>query len=205
MSEPTMRRWVPAMAGIVALVVAIQMIPYGHDYAGHREPSAGGIEPTSGVVDDDNEESGIPSSLSIEHRELDETLDGITMLPGATGMAAFRVAELMHEHFKSEEAFAMPPLALLGPLAEGAAVPTSAQAAAVAMSGRLKTDWPRMLHEHKTIHEALSVLAVEARAENQPHVLPFVERLKRHARQEEEVLYPAAILVGEYLKVKGSK
>jgi hypothetical protein len=116
-------------------------------------------------------------------------------------MAAFPVAELIHEHFKSEEEFAMPPLALLRPLAEGAGVQGSATAA-IAMSDRLKADWPIMLHEHKTIREALAVLAVEARVENRPEVLRFVDKLTLHAQQEEEILYPAAILVGEYLKLQ---
>ena len=202
MADNTTRRWLTVVIGIAALVVAIQMMQYGQDYVGQREQLARELEPTSGVLDD---ESGVPGSLAIEHRELHATLDAITKLPGATGMAAFRVAELMHEHFKAEEEFAMPPLALLRPLAEGAAVPASAQRTTVAMSDRLKADWPRMLHEHTTIREALSVLAVEARAENRPEVLRFVDTLTRHAQQEEEILYPAAILVGEYLELKRSR
>jgi hypothetical protein len=154
------------------------------------------------VADDVEEETTIPVSLSIEHRELHTTLDGFTKLPGTTGMAAFRVAELMHEHFRSEEEFAMAPLTLLRPLAEGADVSGSA-AAAIAMSDRLTADWPKMLHEHKAIREALAVLGVEARVESRTEVLQFVEKLKLHAQQEEEILYPAAILVGEYLKLKG--
>ena len=204
MAEGTMRRWLTVVIGIAALAVAIQMVPYGHDYAGLPEQSARGVEPTSGVADDDNEEAGIPASLSIEHRELHATLQAIAALPGTTGVAARYVAELMDEHFKSEEEFAMPPLALLRPLAEGQGIQSTARTA-IAMSDRLKTDWPRMLGEHESIREALSVLAVEARVENRPEVLRFVEELKRHAQQEEEILYPAAILVGEYLKLKGSK
>src|SRR5688500_11359906 len=134
--------------GIAALAVAIQIAPYGHDYAGQRDRDLDPVG-TFGAADHDSEEAGIPASLSIEHRELHATLDALTKLPGTTGMAAFRVAEVMHEHFKREEEFALPPLALLGPLAEGTEVQISAQTATVAMSDRLKTDWPRMLHEHR--------------------------------------------------------
>jgi hypothetical protein len=35
-----------------------------------------------------------------------------------------------------------------------------------------------------------------------PEHARFAEKLMFHAQTEEEVLYPAAILVGEYLKVK---
>jgi hypothetical protein len=199
MLEKIMYRWFIAMTVIAVVVVAIQLIPQGRDYVGEREQLAGGLAATGGV-DDEEEGAAIPASLSIEHRELRATLDAMTKLPGTTGMAAFRVAELMHEHFKSEEEFAMPPLALLRPLAQGAGVPGSA--AAIAMSDRLKAVWPIMLHEHKTIREALAVLAVEARVENRPEALRFVDTLTLHAQQEEELLYPAAILVGEYLKLQ---
>jgi hypothetical protein len=33
-------------------------------------------------------------------------------------------------------------------------------------------------------------------------IVHFAEKLKLHAKNEEEVLYPAAILVGEYLKLQ---
>jgi len=39
-----------------------------------------------------------------------------TRLPGETGHAAKRVAAVLHEHFLSEEEFALPPLGLLGPI-----------------------------------------------------------------------------------------
>jgi hypothetical protein len=200
MLEKIMYRWFITMTVIAVVVVAIQLIPFGRDYAGEREQRPRGFVATGGVADDE-EDLGIPASLAVEHRELQTTLEALTKLPGTTGMAAFRVAELIHEHFKGEEAFAMPPLALLRPLAEDAQVPGSAQAA-IAMSDRLKADWPIMIAEHKAIGEALAVLAVEARMENRPEALRFVDELRMHAQQEEEILYPAAILVGEYLKLQ---
>jgi hypothetical protein len=193
-----------AVAGIAALVVAIQIIPYGHDYAEDRRQIARDREPGFGTDPEDGEDATIPASLIVEHRELHATLQAVTALPGTTGMAARYLADLMDEHFKSEEEFAMPPLALLRPLAGGEGAHGLAQTA-IAMSDRLKAGWPRMLHEHEVIREAGAVLAVEARVENHPDVLRFVEKLKLHAQQEEEILYPAAILVGEYLKLKGSE
>jgi hypothetical protein len=195
-------RWVIPLAGVAAVVVAMQTIPYGHDYADDRVRAAPIRD--QGDRTGADEEGATPASLIIEHVELHATLQAIVALPGATGMAAQHVANLLDEHFKREEEFGMPPLALLRPLAEGQEVRESAPAG-IAMSQRLKSDWPRMLAEHREIGEALSVLAVEARAENRPDVLPFVEELRRHALHEEEVLYPAAILVGEYLTLRDSR
>ena len=48
----------------------------------------------------------------------------------------------------------------------------------------------------------LRKLSAAARIEKKPMHARFAEKLMLHAKTEEEVFYPAAILVGEYLKVK---
>ena len=142
----------------------------------------------------------IPTSLKAEHEQLHAQLSAATTLAGKTGDAAKRVAAVLHEHFVSEEEFALPPLALLGPIAEGRATPD--MRAAVAQTDRLKGEMPRMLEEHRAIVRALDELGRAAAAEHHPEVSRFVEELTAHAQNEEQVLYPAAILVGEWLKLR---
>lgn len=72
----------------------------------------------------------------------------------------------------------------------------------VAMTGKLKQDLPNMLEEHKQIVKELDKLIEVAKKENKTEIVFFAEKLKLHAKNEEEVLYPAAILVGEYLKLR---
>lgn len=145
----------------------------------------------------------IPAALQAEHEELHRDLAAVAKLPGKTGAAAQRVAKLLHAHFKSEEEFALPPLGLLAPLARG---PVTADMAKVtALTDRLKADMPRMLEEHKAIVGALGELEQAGKAEGRREATAFVHKLKLHAGNEEQVLYPAAILVGEYLKLKSSK
>jgi hypothetical protein len=43
---------------------------------------------------------------------------------------------------------------------------------------------------------------MEAARGEQAGIRSLCEKLKLHAQTEEEVLYPAAILIGEYLKLK---
>ena len=142
----------------------------------------------------------IPTALKAEHEKLHADLSAATKLGGRTGDAAKRVAAALHEHFVSEEEFAMPPLALLGAIAEGRATPD--MRSAVALTDRLKAEMPRMLEEHRTIVRALDELRRAAAAERHPDVSRFVEELTAHAQNEEQVLYPAAIVVGEWLKLK---
>jgi hypothetical protein len=141
----------------------------------------------------------IPAALKIEHEKLHADLAAATRLSGKTGEAAKQVAAVLHEHFLSEEEFALPPLGLLAPIAEGRATPDMQKV--VVLTDRLKAEMPRMLGEHKAIVRALDELGLAARAENHPEVNRFVDELTMHAQNEEQVLYPAAILVGEYLKL----
>jgi len=142
----------------------------------------------------------IPNALKVEHEELHHELSVLTKLPGETGAAAQRVATLLHEHFVSEEEFALPPLALLAPLASGHASPDMRNV--LPLTDRLAADLPRMLEEHKDIVGALEELVRAGQAERHPEVKAFADKLTLHAQNEEQVLYPAALLVGEYLKVK---
>ncbi len=45
-------------------------------------------------------------------------------------------------------------------------------------------------------------LATAAESENDEKYIRFAAELLVHAQMEEEVLYPAAVLVGEYVKAK---
>jgi len=61
-----------------------------------------------------------------------------------------------------------------------------------------------MLAEHQEIVTALGTLTSAALDEGHNEYARFAQKLILHARTEEEVLYPATILLGEYLKLKGN-
>lgn len=48
----------------------------------------------------------------------------------------------------------------------------------------------------------MGTTASETKGENRLEIVEFAEKLELHARTEEEVLYPASILVGRWLKLK---
>jgi hypothetical protein len=140
----------------------------------------------------------IPPALKAEHEELHGELVRATKAGGRTGEAAKAVAKLMHPHFVKEEEYALPPLGLLGPLSKGKIEPGMAEA--LKMTDKLKAELPRMLAEHKDIVAALQRLIEAAKAENLLEYARFAEKLMAHARTEEEVSYPTALLIGRYLK-----
>lgn len=141
-----------------------------------------------------------PEPLKREHERLHEELRRAIDSGGAAGREARRVAEIMHPHFVREEEIAVPPLGLLPHLAEGKF--SQEMASVFALTDALKEELPKMKGEHQAIVDTLGRLEQAAREEGKPEVAEFARRLVLHARTEEEVLYPAAILVGEYLKSK---
>lgn len=155
------------------------------------------------------ERDSIPQSLQMEHEELHKQLKKAINSGGKIGDTAKIVAELLHPHFEKEEEYAMPPLGLLTFLTKQRETKMALndmqyQNTIITITNKLKEDLPNMLDEHKKIVNALEKLIDAAIQENKPEYKHFAEKLKLHAQTEEEILYPAAILVGEYLKLKSS-
>jgi len=145
----------------------------------------------------------IPTSLQLEHEELHAELAKAMAVPGKLGEAAQNVARVLGPHFNKEEEYALPPLGLLPLLAGDKIRPEMREV--LPMTDRLKADLHHMLEEHKAIVAALKLLIEEARKARMPEYTHFAEKLTLHAQNEEEVLYPAALLVGEYIKLKLTK
>jgi hemerythrin superfamily protein len=99
-----------------------------------------------------------------------------------------------------EKEFALPPLGLLPSLSKDKV--TSDMRDILLMTDKLKADLNQLLREHKEIVAALEKLVAEARKGRKSEYVRFAERLTLHAQAEEEVYYPAIVLIGEYLKLK---
>lgn len=145
----------------------------------------------------------IPSPLKLEHEELHAELANAIKVPDKIGDAAKAVARILHPHFVKEEEFALPPLGLLTFLAEGKISPE--MGSVLTMTDKLRVELHQMLEEHKAIVAELRNLIDVAKKEGKMEYASFAEKLILHAQTEEDVLYPAAILIGEYLKLKLKK
>lgn len=141
----------------------------------------------------------VPPAVRAEHAELHRVLNQARHESGPVGEAAAAVAKLLHRHFLVEEQVALPSLGALKLLSEGG-LPDDVDAV-IALSQKLKDQLPGMIAEHHRIVKALDSLVAAARATGQREYVSFAEQLAVHAALEEEVLYPAAILVGIYLKL----
>lgn len=140
----------------------------------------------------------IPQSVRAEHLAIHSALEDAQHLPGPVGDAARRLARVLHPHFVREEEIALPPLGLLAPLASGG-LPAEAEGI-LRMTDALTRELPGMLEEHVQIRAAVEELAAAAAAHGAATQAQLAAELAQHARSEEEVLYPAAILVGEIVR-----
>lgn len=141
----------------------------------------------------------IPKSLRLEHEEIHDFLAAARQEPGELGEALRRVARLLEPHFRKEEAFAMPPLGLLVRLARNDV--NSAMAEIYPHTEWLKNNLPTLMAEHHAIAAAIEGMLEAARGAQRIDFVELAEKLLNHLRMEEEVMYPAAILVGEYLRL----
>lgn len=147
----------------------------------------------------------IPASIRHEHEAIHSALVAATRASGRVGTAAKALAEVLHPHFLREEEIALPPLGLLAPLAERKPVPAAQLAEAAAMASTLRAEMPRMLEEHVRIRAAVAELRAAARAEGATAQEALADELALHAQTEEEVLYPAAMLVGDLIRARDAQ
>lgn len=142
----------------------------------------------------------IPASVRHEHQAVHARLEEAIRAGGTVGRAASDLAQVLGPHFQREEEIALPPLALLADLA-GDRMPAGAEAV-LPMTDALKSELPAMLQEHQRIRAAVDRLRQAAIAEKKTKVVSFADQLAQHAQAEEEVYYPAAVLVGEVLRAR---
>ncbi len=139
-------------------------------------------------------------TVKMEHDRLRKELERASAVGGETADAARAVLKVLSPHMILEEEYAAPQLRLLGPLARGEFTPEMARV--IPRSETLKAELPRMLDDHGMIVDALRKLLQAALKERHEGYASFAQKLILHAQEEEEIFYPAAILVGEYLKLK---
>jgi iron-sulfur cluster repair protein YtfE (RIC family) len=142
----------------------------------------------------------VPEALQLQHDLMHQQLARAVAEGGGTGKAAEAVVEALRPHVVKEEDFGLPALGLLPHLATGRVSPV--MRGVIVMTDRLKVQYEQMLADHEVIVAAVHELAEAATQEGKLEYAGFCKKLLLHMKTEEQVLYPAAILIGEYLKLK---
>jgi len=139
-----------------------------------------------------------PTAMKREHDELHTALTLASYRGGRTAAAATEVTRLLRPHFIKEEAFVLPVLGVLPELAQGKVETVVPEV--LNMVDRFAAEYEQMLADHKAIGAALKTLSAAATDEGKSEVLSLGRQLAVHAQMEEELAYPATLLVGRYLQ-----
>lgn len=142
----------------------------------------------------------VPSSIRAEHQYLLDKIYKISLFQDSTGRVAIKLNELMQHHFNEEEDYVLPPLGLLPLLSTGKLPEQSKEV--IVLTEKLKSQLSHMSAEHQLIKAFMDELILVASKENHPEIIEFEKEIHKHANTEEEILFPTAILIGEYLKLK---
>ena len=145
---------------------------------------------------------GVPLFIKNEHENLLNQVAQFTLIEDSAGRAAIKLQDLMQHHFDEEEDFVLPQLGLLSLLASGKLSDHNKEV--IQLSEKLKSNLTHLNVEHQLIAAYLDELKQVATIENLPGIIEFEKELIKHANSEEEVLFPAAVLIGDYLKLKST-
>ena len=138
----------------------------------------------------------ISEAFRLDHDELRAILASATAEPGPVGKAAKRVARVCLTHFEEEEKALFPVFGVLRDLASGDVRPEMAEVLPLISdisAGQLGK-------QHQALEAAIEALLQSASADESGKLADFANKLQVHERIEAELLYPAAVLVGKYLR-----
>ncbi len=136
----------------------------------------------------------IPDSIREEHEEIFEGLRGLSKKSGEVGAAVRSLLQVLEPHFEREDEVAMPLLGAIAPMAEGSAGVGLDEV--ISLQERLSKEMKSMLKEHREIGSRIAAAKAAAQKDGDAEALSILKGLEHHARIEEEVLYPAAMLTG---------
>lgn len=137
-----------------------------------------------------------PASMEREHQEIWGLLIRVQHLPGRTGNIAERMAGDLKAHIDKEESLALPLLGILRDLVTNRLSASSARRAS-SIYMNFQKEYSGMLHGHREFAKILSKLKKVGAEEGHLTAVRFAEKLEKHSQEEEEVLYPAALLAGK--------
>ncbi len=142
-----------------------------------------------------NANCSIAEALRIEHEEIRAALASASAEPGPIGKAAKRVARICLPHFEQEERIVFPIFGLLNRLASDDMRPEMADL--LPQIGGFCA--AHLGKRHQSFDAAIEALLQVTRAEEGGKFAAIANLLQVHERLENELVYPAVILIGKYL------
>lgn len=142
----------------------------------------------------------VPASVGDEYESLYQSLKDAVNVPGNIGLAAKDAFRLVQSHYNKDHEYALPPLRYLQNIA---GENLTAEIEKISnMTARLKRELPHMMRETEDITRALERLADVALREDKREYHGLARDFIRFMQREDQVLYPAAILIGDLITAR---
>ena len=141
-----------------------------------------------------------PQAMINEHRVIERNLGVVAHEHGRVAVAAQHVLAVIVPHQRREEEFVLPLIGLVDSIVEHGV--SQDMAWAVEMTNRVKAERARFSDEHAGIVAALDDLAAAARRQHDRRLVAFCESVAAHAVEDNEVVIPTALLVGNQVAEK---
>jgi len=132
----------------------------------------------------------VPGPIAEEHLEIHRSLERLARGSGVVGRSARALRDVLDPHFRKENELVMPLIGVFRDLAEGKR-PEDAERA-LQLAERFAAEYELMLREHAEILRTLEGLERAAKRSGSRAAKAFASRLRRHAKIEELLIYPAA-------------
>lgn len=142
----------------------------------------------------------VPASVGEEYESMYKSLKDAINVPGNVGLMAKDAFRLFQPHYNKDYEYALPPLKFL-PTIAGENLTGEIEKISN-MTARLKRELPHLRQETENITRALEKLADVALREDKLEYHRLARGFIRFLQREDQVLYPAAILIGDLITAK---
>jgi hypothetical protein len=145
----------------------------------------------------------VPQSMSYEHEQIIRDLTNFAKREVAHAAAAQKALIVIKTHYAKEEAFVLPPLALLPKITKGAI--SKDMEPAIAMADRTKAALPDLQNDHVQITSLMNDLIEAGKADHDEELTRLATRVAIQSLNDFEITQPTTILIGDYLRLRLAK
>jgi hypothetical protein len=145
----------------------------------------------------------VPQSIAYEHEQIIKELTNFAKREVAHAAAVQKALTVIKAHYAKEEAFVLPPLALLPQIAKGAISKDAISkdmAPAIAMVERTRAALPELQNEHLQITSLMNDLIEAGKADHDEELTRLATRVAIQSLNDLEITQPTTILMGDYLR-----
>ena len=150
----------------------------------------------------------VPQSISYEHEQIIKELTSFAKREVAHAAAVQKALIVIKAHYAKEEAFVLPPLALLPIIAKGAIskdMISKDMAPAIAMADRTKAALPELQNDHVQTTSLMNELIEAGKADHDEELTRLATRVAIQSLNDFETAQPTTILIGDYLRLRLAK